>query len=134
MNYITTLLAGDLINMIAFSMIFVFIILWYLLKHPITAFISLIPVFLGVIWISGTMGYLGIKLSTITVGLGAMLVGRGSITETHYDLSRSLSDLTTLIASLISAIRAFWNRFTYLHPEALLSMLIRWTLLPGTSR
>jgi hydrophobe/amphiphile efflux-3 (HAE3) family protein len=77
MNYIMTLLAGDLINTIAFSMIFVFIILWYLLKHPITAFISLIPVFLGVIWISGTMGYLGIKLSTITVGLGAMLVGMG---------------------------------------------------------
>ncbi len=77
MNYIMTLLAGDLINTIAVSMIFVFIILWYLLKHPITAFLSLIPVFLGVIWISGTMGYLGIKLSTITVGLGAMLVGMG---------------------------------------------------------
>ena len=77
MNYIMMLLAGDLIYTIAFSMIFVFIILWYLLKHPITAFLSLIPVFLGVIWISGTMGYLGIKLSTITVGLGAMLVGMG---------------------------------------------------------
>ncbi|MFQ6073051.1 MAG: MMPL family transporter [Methanosarcinales archaeon] len=48
MNYIMKLLSGDLINTIAMAMIFVFIILWYLLKHPITAFISLIPVFLGV--------------------------------------------------------------------------------------
>ena len=76
-NYIMILLSSDLINTIAVSMIFVFIILWYLLKHPITAAISLVPVFLGVIWISGTMGYLGIKLSSMTVGLGAMLVGMG---------------------------------------------------------
>ncbi|MCK5109793.1 MAG: MMPL family transporter, partial [Methanosarcinales archaeon] len=77
MNYIVGLLLGDLINTIAVSMIFVFIILWYFLKHPITAFLSIIPVFLGMIWISGTLGYLGIKLSSFTVGLGAMLVGMG---------------------------------------------------------
>jgi hypothetical protein len=77
MNYIIGLLLGDLINTIAISMVFVLIILWYLLKHPITAFLSIIPVFLGMIWISGTLGYLGITLSSFTVGLGAMLVGMG---------------------------------------------------------
>jgi|GEM_PF-433214 len=122
MNYIMMLLARDLINTIAVSMIFVFIILWYLLKHPITAFISLIPVFLCVIWISGTMGYLGIKLSTIIVGLGAMLVGMGidygiHVTHRFFELVKRGEDFalqdsvvsigTALVASVATTMAGF---------------------------
>lgn len=122
MNYIMKLLASDLINTIAVSMIFVFIILWYLLKHPITAFISIIPVFLGVIWVSGTMGYLGIKLSSITVGLGAMLVGMGidygiHVTHRFFELVKKGEDFalqdsvvsigTALVASVATTMAGF---------------------------
>jgi len=122
LNYIMKLLSGDLINTIAFSMIFVFIILWYLLKHPITAFISLIPVFLGVIWVSGTMGYLGIKLSSMTVGLGAMLVGMGidygiHVTHRFFELVKKGEDFalqdsvvsigTALVASVATTMAGF---------------------------
>nr|QNO43666.1 protein-export membrane protein SecF [Methanosarcinales archaeon ANME-2c ERB4]QNO43979.1 protein-export membrane protein SecF [Methanosarcinales archaeon ANME-2c ERB4]QNO50623.1 protein-export membrane protein SecF [Methanosarcinales archaeon ANME-2c ERB4] len=121
-NYIMILLSSDLINTIAVSMIFVFIILWYLLKHPITAAISLIPVFLGVIWISGTMGYLGIKLSSMTVGLGAMLVGMGidygiHVTHRFFELVKRGEDFalqdsvvsigTALVASVATTMAGF---------------------------
>ena len=122
MNYIMKLLSSDLLNTIAVSMIFVFIILWYLLKHPITAFISLIPVFLGVIWVSGTMGYLGIKLSSMTVGLGAMLVGMGidygiHVTHRFFEMVRKGEDFalqdsvvsigTALFASVATTMAGF---------------------------
>ncbi|PXF61956.1 MAG: hypothetical protein C4B59_01640 [Candidatus Methanogaster sp.] len=121
-NYIMMLLSSDLINTIAVSMIFVFIILWYLLKHPITAAISLVPVFLGVIWISGTMGYLGIKLSSMTVGLGAMLVGMGidygiHVTHRFFELVKRGEDFalqdsvvsigTALVASVATTMAGF---------------------------
>jgi hypothetical protein len=86
MNLIMSLIASDLLVTMAFSMIFVWLILWRLLKHPVTAILSLIPVFVSVIWTAGSMGYLGIELASITVGLGAMIVGMGidySIHITH---------------------------------------------------
>jgi hydrophobe/amphiphile efflux-3 (HAE3) family protein len=122
MNYIMQLLSRDLIGTIAVSLIFVFIILWYLLKHPVTAFISLIPVFLGVIWISGTMSYLGIKLSAMTVGLGAMLVGMGidygiHVTHRFFELVKRGEDFalqdsvvsigTALVASVATTMAGF---------------------------
>jgi len=122
MNYIMKLLSRDLIGTIAVSLIFVFIILWYLLKHPVTAAISLVPVFLGVIWISGTMGYLGIKLSAMTVGLGAMLVGMGidygiHVTHRFFELVKRGEDFalqdsvvsigTALVASVATTMAGF---------------------------
>jgi len=86
MNLIMSLIASDLLVTMAFSMIFVWLILWRLLKHPVTAILSLIPVFVSVIWTAGSMGYLGIELASVTVGLGAMIVGMGidySIHITH---------------------------------------------------
>jgi len=86
MNLIMSLIASDLLVTMAFSMIFVWLILWRLLKHPVTAILSLIPVFVSVIWTAGSMGYIGIELARVTVGLGAMIVGMGidySIHITH---------------------------------------------------
>jgi hypothetical protein len=36
-----------------------------------------VPLMLGLIWTIGTMGWVGLKLSIITVGLGAMILGLG---------------------------------------------------------
>ena len=97
MNLIMSLIASDLLVTMAFSMIFVWLILWRLLKHPVTAILSLIPVFVSVIWTAGTMGYLGIELASITVGLGAMIVGMGidysiHITHRFFELLREDHD------------------------------------------
>jgi hydrophobe/amphiphile efflux-3 (HAE3) family protein len=97
MNLIMSLIASDLLVTMAFSMIFVWLILWRLLKHPVTALLSLIPVFVSVIWTAGSMGYLGIELASITVGLGAMIVGMGvdysiHITHRFFELLREDHD------------------------------------------
>ena len=97
MNLIMSLIASDLLVTMAFSMIFVWLILWWLLKHPVTAIISLIPVFVSVIWTAGSMGYLGIELASVTVGLGAMIVGMGidysiHITHRFFELLREDHD------------------------------------------
>ncbi len=39
--------------------------------------LAFLPLTFGLIWTAGTMGWLGIKLSIATVGLGAMLLGLG---------------------------------------------------------
>ena len=97
MNLIMSLIASDLLVTMAFSMIFVWLILWRLLKHPVTAILSLIPVFVSVIWTAGSMGYIGIELASITVGLGAMIVGMGidysiHITHRFFELLREDHD------------------------------------------
>jgi len=97
MNLIMSLIASDLLVTMAFSMIFVWLILWRLLKHPVTAILSLIPVFVSVIWTAGSMGYLGIELASVTVGLGAMIVGMGidysiHITHRFFELLREDHD------------------------------------------
>ncbi|RZN41341.1 MAG: RND family transporter [Methanosarcinales archaeon] len=97
MNLIMSLIASDLLVTMAFSMIFVWLILWRLLKHPVTALLSLIPVFVSVIWTAGSMGYIGIELASITVGLGAMIVGMGidysiHITHRFFELLREDHD------------------------------------------
>ena len=97
MNLIMSLIASDLLVTMAFSMIFVWLILWRLLKHPATAILSLIPVFVSVIWTAGSMGYIGIELASITVGLGAMIVGMGidysiHITHRFFELLRAGHD------------------------------------------
>lgn len=97
MNLIMSLIASDLLVTMAFSMVFVWLILWRLLKHPVTAILSLIPVFVSVIWTAGSMGYLGIELASVTVGLGAMIVGMGidysiHITHRFFELLREDHD------------------------------------------
>ncbi|MEA1906682.1 MAG: hydrophobe/amphiphile efflux-3 (HAE3) family transporter [Euryarchaeota archaeon] len=122
MNLIMSLIASDLLVTMAFSMIFVWLILWRLLKHPVTALLSLIPVFVSVIWTAGTMGYIGIELASITVGLGAMIVGMGidySIHITHrffellredhdFPLAESVSSIAPpLFASAVTTMAGF---------------------------
>ncbi|MEA1894395.1 MAG: hydrophobe/amphiphile efflux-3 (HAE3) family transporter, partial [Euryarchaeota archaeon] len=97
MNLIMSLIASDLLVTMAFSMIFVWLILWRLLKHPVTAILSLIPVFVSVIWTAGSMAHLGIELASITVGLGAMIIGMGidysiHITHRFFELLREDHD------------------------------------------
>ena len=107
MNLIMSLIASDLLVTMAFSMIFVWLVLWRLLKHPVTAILSLIPVFVSVIWTAGSMGYLGIELASVTVGLGAMIVGMGidysiHITHRFFELLREDHDfpLAESVASI----------------------------------
>ena len=107
MNLIMSLIASDLLVTMAFSMIFVWLILWRLLKHPVTAILSLIPVFVSVIWTAGSMGYIGIELASITVGLGAMIVGMGidysiHITHRFFELLREDHDFP--LAESVSSI------------------------------
>ncbi len=46
-------------------------------------FLTLIPVVMGVIWTLGFLGFLGIPITTITAGMGAMIVGVGIAYGVH---------------------------------------------------
>ncbi|MGV8140870.1 MAG: efflux RND transporter permease subunit [Candidatus Woesearchaeota archaeon] len=65
----------------AYTLILAFIIIFILLiimeQSLMKAALISAPLILGLIWTMGTMGHLGLELSIVTAGLGAMLLGLG---------------------------------------------------------
>lgn len=56
----------------------VILILLFIMERSFTkGLLVFVPLALGLTWTMGTMGWLGIKLSIATVGLGAMILGLG---------------------------------------------------------
>ncbi|MCB9359422.1 MMPL family transporter [Candidatus Woesearchaeota archaeon] len=74
---ITSLLIKDAKYTIMLACIFIFIFLLVVEGGFIRSILIFIPLILGLSWTIGTMGWLGIKISMVTAGLGAMLLGLG---------------------------------------------------------
>lgn len=82
---------------------FIILLLLFVMKRSFTkGFLVFIPLMFGLIWTMGTMGWIGIKLSVATVGVGAMILGLGVeygvFMQTRYQEERDKgkSQLTSL--------------------------------------
>lgn len=77
MNTIINLLKSDSINTLAIASLIILALLVVLQRSVPNALIIFIPIFLGITWTLGTLGWIGIKISVATAGLGAMILGLG---------------------------------------------------------
>lgn len=77
MRVMMIVLVGGARDSIGYSLALVFITLYLYFRSGMVAAIPMLPIILSVIWTAGFMEMLDIPLSTITVGIGAMLIGIG---------------------------------------------------------
>ncbi|MDD5111546.1 MAG: MMPL family transporter [Candidatus Altiarchaeota archaeon] len=79
------ILVSDAKYTMALASIIILMIL-IVLNKPITrGFFVFLPLMLGLIWTLGTMGWLDIPLSIVTVGVGAMILGLGVEYSVFYE-------------------------------------------------
>ncbi|MGV8169490.1 MAG: efflux RND transporter permease subunit [Candidatus Nanoarchaeia archaeon] len=71
------LLKNDAVFTLILASAIILILLIVMLKSFTKGLLVFTPLMLGLIWTIGTMGWLGLKLSIVTVGLGAMILGLG---------------------------------------------------------
>lgn len=117
-----------------FSLLLVFFITWILFRGSLTAaLMPIIVVGLSVVWLYGTMGYLGIPLSTLAGSVAALVIGIGIAYAIHigniYRFNRrdntieeslvdTMDDIgVSIIASAITTISAFMAFVIGLMPE-----------------
>ncbi|MBU0530394.1 MAG: MMPL family transporter, partial [Nanoarchaeota archaeon] len=71
------LLGQDALNTIIYASILILILLFILQRSIMRAIVVFTPLAIGLIWAYGTLGWLGIKISIATAGLGAIILGLG---------------------------------------------------------
>ncbi|NCP72207.1 MMPL family transporter [archaeon] len=71
------ILGKDAVKTLIYAIIIILFLLFITEASFSRGFLVFSPIFLGVIWTIGTMGWLSIKLSVATVGIGAMILGLG---------------------------------------------------------
>lgn len=71
-------LAGGRYKMTLLGALFVFIGLLLLYRHPVKAFIPLLPILLIIGWSGAIMYFLGINYTPLTATLGALIIGIGT--------------------------------------------------------
>lgn len=71
------ILGKDAVKTLVYAIIIILILLFITEMSIFRGILVFSPIFLGVIWTIGTMGWLNIKLSVATVGIGAMILGLG---------------------------------------------------------
>ncbi len=71
------LLKKDAIFTLGIASIIILFLLIIMLKSFTKGMLVFTPLMLGLLWTIGTMGWIGLKLSIVTVGLGAMILGLG---------------------------------------------------------
>lgn len=76
-NTLLDILKKDAIFTLLLAALIILIILMITEKSIPKGLIVFTPLFFGIIWTIGTMGWLNIKLSVATVGIGAMILGLG---------------------------------------------------------
>jgi uncharacterized protein len=59
------------------SALFVFILVAIVFGSIVAAFVPMITILLSIIWLYGSMGYLGLPISTLAGGVAAMVIGIG---------------------------------------------------------
>lgn len=70
-------LQKDSVNTLLIAAAIVFLLLILIERSITDSFLIFIPLSMGILWTLGTLGWLGIKISVATAGLGAMLIGLG---------------------------------------------------------
>lgn len=70
-------LISDAINTLLIAAALILLMLFVMEKSFIRGFLIFTPLTFGLVWTMGTLGHLGIKLSVVTVGLGAIIIGLG---------------------------------------------------------
>ncbi|MGM5487520.1 MAG: MMPL family transporter [Nanobdellota archaeon] len=74
---ILDLLQHDSLYTLALAFVIIFLLLIVMQRSLMQAIVISLPLILGVIWTAGTLGWLDIKISIATAGLGAMILGLG---------------------------------------------------------
>lgn len=77
MNTILGMLRHDAVYTLAIAFVIIFGVLTVLQRSVNRAILVSLPILLAITWTAGTLGWLGIKLSFATAGLGAMVLGLG---------------------------------------------------------
>lgn len=106
------LLIHDAIYTLSIAAIIIFILLLLMEKSFTKSLLIFLPLLLGITWTLGIMGWLSIKLSIATVGIGAMILGLGVeygvFIVTRYKEEREtktqLESLQTAVSSVGSSI------------------------------
>jgi len=106
------LLVHDAIFTLLIAAIIIFILLLLMEKSFTKSLLIFLPLLLGITWTLGIMGWLSIKLSIATVGIGAMILGLGVeygvFVVTRYKEEREtktqLESLQTAVSSVGSSI------------------------------
>lgn len=83
--------------MTLFGMLFVFMGLLVIYRHPVKAFIPLLPIIFIIGWSGGTMFLLDINYTPLTATLGALIIGIGTeftilIMERYYEEKKKGKD------------------------------------------
>lgn len=76
-NTLIDILEKDALFTLLLAAIIILLILFITEKSITRGLVVFSPLFFGIVWTIGTMGWLGIKLSVATVGVGAMVLGLG---------------------------------------------------------
>ncbi|MFW6014128.1 MAG: efflux RND transporter permease subunit [Nanoarchaeota archaeon] len=76
-NTILGILRHDAVYTLAIAFVIIFAILVVLQQSFRWAFLVAFPLLLAILWTAGTLGWLDIKISFATAGLGAMVLGLG---------------------------------------------------------
>ena len=71
------LLKSDAVYTIVLASVIIIFLLSLMRVSVTKALLIFIPLMVGLTWTLGTMGWLGVKLSVATVGIGAMILGLG---------------------------------------------------------
>ena len=75
-NVLSDVLVDDTIMIIAVASALIFVLL-ALTRGPVYGTATFLPLFLGLLWALGAMGWLGIPMTIATVSIGSMLLGLG---------------------------------------------------------
>jgi len=71
------LLGQDALNTIIYASIIILILLFIIQKSIVRGIVVFTPLVIGLIWAYGTLGWLDIRISIATAGLGAIILGLG---------------------------------------------------------
>jgi len=74
-NRILNFIINDNIRTIGLAILGVFLILWFYFRSWKIAFFSVIPVIVTLIWLSGTLYLLNIRITVMIASVGAMIIG-----------------------------------------------------------
>ena len=74
---ILDILGRDAVKTLVIAALIILVLLFITERSFLKGTVVFSPILLGVIWTIGTMGFLNIKLSVATVGIGAMILGLG---------------------------------------------------------
>lgn len=74
---IMELIMNDMMTSLAIAAVFILLLLFVIYRSISKGLLPYIPLMLALVWVVGTMGYVGIPLSLVTVAIAPMVLGIG---------------------------------------------------------